>query len=318
MKAPAEGGFLNLHKPRGITSQSAVQEVRRALRALVAPKREAPLKVGHLGTLDPSAEGVLPVAIGKATRLWRWADLEPKVYRFELTFGVETDTFDAEGKVVARRQAVVDKEKIEKALARFRGSLLQTPPPFSAIKQGGRRLYDQARQGEPVTAPPRRIEIHALELLDLVPKESRATFEVVCSGGTYVRALGSDLGRALGCGAHVSSLVRLRAGVFLIEESRSLEEIARAPADFLLPLDFPLSHLPSLELGSEEAANIVRGAAVRRSELTVEAEGPWFRLHDGDGRLLAIARLSWDFLSKSTCLESRSITIAEEAPSEIP
>jgi tRNA pseudouridine55 synthase len=297
----ATDGFLNLNKPRGLTSNAAVERVRRALREVSPPGAPGLPKAGHLGTLDPMAEGVLPIAVGGATRLWRYAALEPKIYRFELTFGIETDSLDAEGRVVARRVVKggeLEGGAIEQTLSRFRGSLLQTPPAFSAVKQGGRPLYERARRGEAASPLPREVHIHDLRLISLEAETPpRGSFEVTCSGGTYVRSLGSDLGRALGCGAHVSALLRLRAGVFSIEESTPLEAIEASPWKYMLPAEFPVTHLPCVRLSPEEAERIARGASLPAPA----APAGWIRLQV-EGRLVGMGCVAGGRLVPKTVL----------------
>ena len=195
--------FFNVYKPRGPTSHDVVARLRRAERGV--------RRIGHAGTLDPLAEGVLVVATGKATRLIEYLVDADKLYGAGVHLGVETDTYDAEGRVLAERPVEhLTREAVAGALEPFRGEIEQRPPPFSAVSVGGERLYARARRGEMVQAPLRRVSVTRLDLLDWQPPV--AHLEVECSKGTYIRSLAHDLGRALGCGAHLSALVRLRAG----------------------------------------------------------------------------------------------------------
>jgi tRNA pseudouridine55 synthase len=280
--ASALHGFLVVDKPGGITSHDAVARVRRA--------GGRALKIGHAGTLDPMATGVLVLALGVATRLVEWATDHDKRYRAELTLGVETDTFDAEGRVVAERPVAVSPVDLERALEGLRGEIDQRPPAFSAIQVGGRRLYDLARRGQAVEAPLRRITIRELRLLDY--QAPRATIELLCSKGTYVRSLAHDLGRALGCGAHLSALRRLASGAFELADAVGLEaavaEIAAGRGERLLrPLELAVAELPRLAPGAEGVAALRLG-----QPWAPPAEPIWpimlGRAHDPGGELVAI------------------------------
>jgi len=211
-------GVLVCDKPAGMTSHDVVARVRR-----LAGQR----RVGHGGTLDPPATGVLVVALGRATRLLPYLPMEPKRYLAVIAFGAETDTLDAAGTVVAEADAAeVDGPALERALAGFLGVQEQVPPMVSAVKVGGERLYAKARRGETVERKPREVTIHALELRELADGERPvATVVVTCSGGTYVRALAADLGRALGTLAHLASLRRTAAGSFGEADAHPLDEL---------------------------------------------------------------------------------------------
>ena len=211
-------GVLVCDKPAGMTSHDVVARVRR-----LAGQR----RVGHGGTLDPPATGVLVLALGRATRLLPFLPTEPKRYLAEIAFGAETDTLDAAGEVTATADAgMVDEAGLRAALTGFLGPQEQVPPMVSAIKVAGERLYAKARRGEQVERAPRPIVIHALELLDFTPGTGpRATVAVACSGGTYVRSLAADLGRALGTLAHLASLRRTAVGRFTERDAHTLEEL---------------------------------------------------------------------------------------------
>jgi tRNA pseudouridine55 synthase len=216
-------GVLVCDKPAGVTSHDVVATVRR-----LAGQR----RVGHGGTLDPPATGVLVVALGRATRLMPYLPMEPKRYLAVIAFGAETDTLDATGQVVATADAAaVDRRSAEHALAGFLGPQQQVPPMVSAVKVGGERLYTKARRGESVEREPRAVTIHELELRELTGGETPlATVLVTCSGGTYVRTLAADLGRALGTVAHLASLRRTAVGAFDEAAARPLDEL-RAMAE---------------------------------------------------------------------------------------
>ncbi len=229
--------------------------------------------MGHLGTLDPAAAGVLPVSIGRATRLFQYAGGADKAYRAEVVFGTRTDTLDAEGRILSEEDAsALTEEQLRAALRRFVGEIEQIAPAFSAAKVGGRPLHERARRGEVVAGRPKRVRIDSLELVELRPgREARAVIDVVCGTGTYVRVLADDIGKALGCGAHLGFLLRTRAGRFALEESWTLEEISAAEGEgalerCLLTIDWPLKGLPEVELGAHAARSFVQGTRVCAGE----------------------------------------------------
>ena len=213
-------GIFNLNKPLGMTSHDVVARVRR-----LAHQR----RVGHAGTLDPGASGVLPVCLGQATRVVEYLSESGKRYRATVILGTVTDTYDAEGEVIRSAPVHVTREELEAALPAFLGPQMQLPPLYSAIKVAGQPLYKLARAGVEVQLQPRPIEIYVLDLIDWQPPA--LTLDVECSKGTYIRSLAYDLGERLGCGAHLGGLVRLRSGPFTLDESLTLEELARALED---------------------------------------------------------------------------------------
>jgi tRNA pseudouridine55 synthase len=210
---------LVVDKPLGLTSFDVVRRVRRAARVK---------RVGHGGTLDPLASGVLPICLGEATKLAQFLLDADKEYAFTMCFGVETETDDAAGAATARNDATgVDAAAVERALAGFRGSITQVPPVYSALKRAGRPLYDYARAGEAVTPEARTVVVHALELLAFHGPDA-VELRLRCSKGTYVRALARDLGRVLGPGAHVTALRRTRSGPFALADAQPLDEVVAA------------------------------------------------------------------------------------------
>jgi tRNA pseudouridine55 synthase len=271
-------GVLVCDKPAGLTSHDVVARVRRLARQR---------RVGHGGTLDPPATGVLVLALGRATRLLPFLPTEPKRYLAEVAFGAETDTLDAAGTVTATTAADgVDEDGLRAALAGFLGPQEQVPPMVSAIKVAGERLYAKARRGEEVERAPRPIVIHELELLGFTPGERPlATISVVCSGGTYVRSLAADLGRALGTLAHLASLRRVAVGRFTEAEAHTLEELAepdRLEAAVLDPAA-AMASTATRALTPAEASALATGRTLDptgRSD-PVAAVGP-------DGRLVAV------------------------------
>jgi len=215
--------------------------------------------VGHLGTLDPLAEGVLPLAVGKATRLIEFLADVTKGYRAEMILGAVSDTQDAWGKVtVVTRELQLSLPDIERTLALFRGGILQTPPMYSAVNYQGRRLYELARQGIEVEVKPRPVTVHSLQLVsaELTEPPYRVVVDVTCSKGTYIRTLCHDIGQKLGCGAYLARLIRVFSGPFSLDQSVKLEEVEQrlAAQDYsvLLPLEFPFALEPRVFLDNEQ------------------------------------------------------------------
>lgn len=235
-------GFINFLKPPGMTSHDVVGYVRR----LLGEKR-----VGHAGTLDPGAAGVLPVAVGRATRLIEYLDNVEKAYRAEMVFGFSTDSGDDSGRVVEHVDDFLmpDSEILRAALAAFTGTISQVPPAHSAIKIKGRRACDLVREGKKVEIPSRQVRIYSLELLHR--GTNSIIFDVVCSKGTYIRSLCADLGAYLGIPATMSFLVRRSVGKFLLEKAVTVEQLAEEKDNALLPLDGCLQHLQRYDLPPE-------------------------------------------------------------------
>jgi tRNA pseudouridine55 synthase len=268
-------GVLVVDKPAGLTSADVVARVKRALRAE---------KVGHTGTLDPMATGVLPLVVGEATKLAPFLLADDKGYDGELELGVITDSLDAEGTVLERRAwQTVDEASLRGALSALMGETLQVPPMHSALRHEGRRLYELARRGQEVERPARPITVHRFELLGW--ERPRARFHVDCSKGTYVRSLVRDVGERLGCGATLTALRRTRAGSFTLEQALPLEDLPARAASALVSLGDALRHLPAFRL--DEAQTL---AALQGRPLTDPALGDTVRLLDRDGRLVAVAQ----------------------------
>jgi len=264
---PGPEGLLLVDKPKDVTSHDVVDVVRRVLDTR---------KVGHAGTLDPLATGLLLVGVGRATRLLRFLGSLPKTYVGRARLGVETSTLDADGEVTRERPVRVTAAATRDAMASLVGESWQAPPAFSAVKVGGRKLYEAARAGETVEAPPRRIRVDRFELLGI--EGSELAFEVACSSGTYVRVLLADVGAALGSGAHLTRLRRTAIGPFLVEDAVPPDH-AVAP----LPLDRAVAHLPSLTLDDDEATAASHGRVLAPAGL----EGPYAAL-DESGALIGI------------------------------
>src|SRR5436190_2119061 len=258
-KGRAVHGWLVLDKPVGMTSTQAVGAVRRLFDAR---------KAGHAGTLDPLATGVLPIALGEATKPVPYAVDGTKHYRFTVRWGATMDTDDAEGRITASSDLRPSREAIEAQLPRFTGEVLQTPPAFSAIKVDGNRAYDLARAGEAVELAARLVAIESLVLLD-IPDADTAVFEARCGKGTYVRALARDMGAELGCLGHLIALRRTRVSPF--DEAQAvrladLEAAAEAGEDalhaLLLPIEAALQDLAAISVGQNDAARLLRGQAI--------------------------------------------------------
>ena len=284
-------GVLIVDKPADWTSQDVCAK----LRGMFHEKR-----IGHGGTLDPMATGVLPVFVGRATRAVEFVMEGEKEYLAGLRLGLMTNTQDTTGEVLEQRPVSVTREELEGALERFRGDILQVPPMYSAIKIGGKKLYELARKGREVERPPRKVTIHELELLDGRrvreaapcggPLEPDTWFlRVRCSKGTYVRTLCHDIGAALGCGGCMSSLRRTMASGFTLAQAHPLQEVLACPdpAALLLPVDGCFAQLPRLDLPPKGTRAVRNGQSVPRPGL---AAGE-YRLYDGEtGEFLALAR----------------------------
>jgi tRNA pseudouridine55 synthase len=288
-------GWLVLDKPVGMTSSQAVGAVRRLTGAA---------KAGHGGTLDPLATGVLPIALGEATKTVAWAMGGRKTYRFELRWGEARTTEDAEGEVTARNDRRPTAAEIEAALPHFIGRIQQRPPIFSALKVDGRRAYALARAEETVTLAPRDVEIASLRLV-AVTESDRAEFEAVVGKGTYIRALGRDLAERLGTVAYVSALRRLAVGRFGLELAITLDNLASlghsAPlSEHLLPVETALDDIPALALTEAEAERLRHGQdvelrPVERGRIDLLGHGATICATTG-GKLVALAEIEGDRL----------------------
>jgi tRNA pseudouridine55 synthase len=275
-------------------------------------------KVGHGGTLDPCATGVLPLGLGKATRLLEFFKDFWKGYRVEIIVGLTTASGDLEGEVLTCTSVPdLSEEQVEKVLGQFRGAYDQVPPMYSAVRHQGRRLYELARAGIEVVRQPRRVIIAQLRLLRLWRDGHffRALLDVTCSGGTYVRSLCADIGERLGYGAAVGFLIRTSVGPFVLDRCYTLEELAdKAFEKGLLPLDYPFAHLPAAKAHGQTANRILNGNPVSLNEVQWEAEkaptpGSLVRLYNLDGELLALGFVT----DRSSRLVMRKILGKREA-----
>jgi tRNA pseudouridine55 synthase len=278
-------GLLILDKPSGLTSNKCLQQVKHLLRAA---------KAGHTGALDPLASGVLPLCFGEATKVSQFLLDSDKVYRATVKLGVTTTTGDSEGEVLATTSVpVFSTAEIEATLGKFRGVITQQPSVYSALKQNGVPLYKLARAGKEIEPKFRDVTIYKLELLAFAGDVLE--IEVSCSKGTYVRTLAEDIGKALGTGAHITALRRLKAGPFALDSSLTLAEM-EALADAgtldarLIPLDRAISHLPSVQLDAEQARCLRQGKTVQVNEAAV---APDMRVYCGK-EFIGLAALGAD------------------------
>ena len=275
-------GLLLIDKPAGMTSHDVVQQVRRICQTK---------KVGHAGTLDPLATGVLPVAIGDGTKILQFLLADDKAYRATLQFGVTTDTLDAEGKILLQRPIPADiLVNIEAVCGHFCGDIEQVPPMYSALKKDGVPLYRLARQGKTIEREPRQVRIDRLEIIRIQMPE--LTIEVDCSKGTYIRTLAADIGEELTCGAHLTALRRLRCGRFLVKDCTSLEELSQQEVPVgLLSLDQALSDYLAVQVLDQARSKLTCGVPPAGTEISSARElreGELVRLQI-DSKLAAMA-----------------------------
>lgn len=289
-------GIVCIDKPEGMTSFLCVAILRRLL---------GEKKVGHAGTLDPNATGVLPILVGRGTKLLDHLPCHDKCYTATLRFGAVSDTLDIWGEVTKTGKPIPTRTAVEEALPHFRGDIMQIPPMTSALKKDGVRLYDLARQGIEVERPARPVTIYELELLDYNEKEGLLTLHCHCSSGTYVRTLCDDLGRMLGCGAVMTALRRTMAAGFpltdciTIDQAKELAE-AGTLTERLLPLEAALAAYPAVTVSAPQAARFRNGGALDLVRLRTKVDGP-VRVYDPDGTCIALGAPA-DGVLKMTCL----------------
>jgi tRNA pseudouridine55 synthase len=261
-------GILVIDKPEGVTSHDVVHAIRKKFKAS---------KTGHLGTLDPMATGVLPIALGKATRLAQFISSSPKIYEGEIRFGFSTNTYDRQGTPTSEERPI--EGDVTAAVQSLTGTLDQTPPPFSAKKIGSVPSYKFARKNRVVELPSARVQVDSFEITSMdLP---RLTFRVVCSPGTYIRSLAHDLGQRVGCGAHLSRLRRTRSGEFRIENAVSLDACS---AQDINPLESLLSSLPLIEVSGPEETKVLHG-----NQIAGDGNAPVARIFNKKGEFLAVA-----------------------------
>ena len=268
-------GIINLLKPAGMTSHDGVQMLRR----LTGVKR-----IGHTGTLDPMAVGVLPLCIGSAARITEYLDLDYKKYRCEMQLGIETDTQDIWGTVIEdnRGNFNVDRDRIIEAFSSFQGLISQYPPGYSAVRVNGKHLYEYARQGEAVEIKSRQVNIKDITVIHMDLEKARITFDAECSKGTYIRTICHDTGKLLGCGAVMSCLIRTASGVFSLDKTVTIEELMEGnPEQFLLEPDFPLVHFGQAIVNEERGKWFVNGGHLNMSDVTIIKEPEFKNTEDG-------------------------------------
>ena len=268
-------GFINLHKPAGMTSHDAVNRVRKIF---------STRKVGHAGTLDPAASGVLPVAINRATKFLEYLMAHDKTYRAEILFGTATDSGDLDGEIISRAEnfSMPTLDELNAASKFFVGEIEQTPPKFSAIKIHGRKACDMARKNLSFEMPSRRVKIFRLEILDVT--DSTATIEVDCSAGTYIRALAVDFGARLNLPATLKNLIRLRVGDFALKNSVTFDEL---DAEKILPIETCLNRLPTFELPEKRIRAFLNGLPT-----TVNFADEKLLRVTADGKFLGVGKIS--------------------------
>lgn len=283
-------GIINMYKPAGMTSNDVVMTLRRRLK---------PLKVGHAGTLDPDASGVLPICLGKATRVAQYIVDGEKVYIAEMILGIVTDTQDASGQVIEQRSINVDVNDIYDAVYSFKGKQQQVPPMYSAIKHDGVPLYKLARRGQSIVRTPRDIEIYDISILD-IQFPDRVLFKVRCSKGTYIRTLCHDIGQKLGCGAHMSYLLRTQVANFYIKDSVDLDMVEQmyqqgTLGDIITPIDKALAAFDSIYVNREGYERTLNGSSLYKMHVEHVPQdlsiGDIVKIYYND-EFLALGRLS--------------------------
>lgn len=250
-------GFINLLKPPGMTSQDAVSRIKRLL-----PRGTA---VGHGGTLDPDAAGVLPICVGRATRLFDYIVDKRKEYIGELALGTATDTCDAGGRITERCRVNVSRSEVENALKAFVGDIMQTPPAYSAIKRGGEALYKKARRGEDIDIPARQVRIDAIMLIGQTSPD-RYLIKIACHKGVYIRSLMRDIAGKLGCPGHMSFLLRTASGAFTLGDAQTLNEL-ESIEEFIRPMDCLLGAYPAVRLDPAAREKVLNGAVLTEEDI---------------------------------------------------
>ena len=285
-------GLILVDKPKGCTSHDVVQALRRILSIR---------KIGHFGTLDPMAEGLLLIGIGKATRLFPYLSSTRKIYEGSIRLGLSTDTYDREGEITLEyRGSLPARRNVEQAMADFVGEIQQVPPPYSAKKFQGQPLYTRARKKLPVPLKPSPVTVFSFQMTAYSPPTFR--FRTSCSSGTYIRSLAHDLGKNLSCGACLDALRRTSSGRYMLEEARTLEQIEKLSQEgkvgnFLQPLESLLTEYPAAALDDPEVrlakhGNSISLQATRGFDPSLDDEYPIVRLFDREGHLIALGKLN--------------------------
>jgi tRNA pseudouridine55 synthase len=293
-------GVLLLDKPVGLSSNDALIRAKRLYLAK---------KAGHTGTLDPLASGLLPLCFGEATKFSQDLLEADKTYEATMRLGIRTTTGDAEGEAIETRDVTCDQGAVERALAQFRGEIVQVPPMYSALKRDGKPLYEYARAGQTVEREGRQVTIHALKLLACALPD--VTVRVTCSKGTYVRTLAEDIGETLGCGAHLVMLRRTGVGALTLADSVTLDALSDALPDqrdaWLQPVDALLSTFPSVQLDAEATRRFLHGQRLRLADLAVDESvlhATRTRVYASEGKLLGVARVGEGVLAPERLIVS--------------
>lgn len=267
-------GFVNVYKPSKMTSSDVVVKVRGILRRATGEKQ----KVGHLGTLDPLAIGVLPIAIGNATRLFDYMQDKVKVYEATFKFGVTTDTLDSDGMVTNTQEAIICKNDLESIIGNLIGSIEQLPPQYSAKSVGGKRAYDIAREGGIADLKPKTIQIYSIEILgephqtvklssgNITLEDNEFAFRIACGSGTYIRAIARDMASLLGTVGYMTSLCRIQSGTFTLKSAVSLHDFEANPLSFIQPINIGISDYPIVDLSSIDGERVLNGISIPYSE----------------------------------------------------
>lgn len=275
-------GIVNVNKPVGVTSHDVVNRLRRILNMK---------KIGHTGTLDPDAAGVLPMCVGKATKLAEYLVASDKEYRAVMTLGAVTDTQDASGEVLESFEVNVTEEDIRNAVKSFEGEIGQIPPMYSAVKMDGKKLYELAREGKTIEREERRVTVFSIDITAIDLEKKTVDMTVKCSKGTYIRTLCNDIGASLGCGGYMSSLVRTKTGRFELEKAYTIERIEEmvenGDLSFLVPTGEALSEYEKVTLAERNATRVRYGIAISVQGLT---DNGVYRLFDEQGEFLALAK----------------------------
>lgn len=256
-------GIINLLKPAGMTSHDCVY----FLRKVSGIKR-----IGHTGTLDPMAAGVLPLCVGNATRIMDYLDLDHKVYRCEMILGITTDTWDIWGKVIEDKRGCFPKpdlKTIEQAFESFAGDIFQTPPSYSSVRIAGKHLYEYAREGKEIKAAGRPVIVHQLQVIEYDSDTDRIIFDLRCSKGTYVRSICNEVGEILGCGGAMSFLLRMGSGDFLLKDAVTPEQVEACWQDHLLPMDYPMNRFGKLDIPQDRVTWFSNGGYIRAGEAEI-------------------------------------------------
>lgn len=269
-------GIINVYKPVGMTSHDVVNKIRR-----IAGTK----KVGHTGTLDPDAEGVLPICINRGTKVADMLTVSDKRYTAEFKLGIITDTLDIGGTVLEERDVNVTKQQIIDTIKSFVGVIEQVPPMYSAIKVGGKKLCDLARKGIEVERKSRTVEIHEINIIDV--KENTFTIDVKCSKGTYIRTLGSDIGEKLGCGAVMTRLIRTQSSIFKVEDAVKLENLTSDNYCDYVTLAVDLFDAEKITVDEGILSKVLNGNAIPYDGI----EGNYYKLYDNDDRLLCLSKM---------------------------